>query len=264
MAAAAVLGTRELFVLARTAGVRPLAPLGILGAVVFPLGAWWMWGGFSLYLGGVSPAWIGSPAMPTPYVVALFALVVLTGTLWRRAPGDRPLAAGAITFLAPFYCGALPSFVLGIRYGTGPGRSWPATWAVFFPLAVTWICDTLAMFGGKALKGPKLAPVVSPGKTRSGAVSGVVGGILAGLVYAKLALEPSGFQLPLWQVLVFGLVLSVVAQIGDLAESLFKREAGVKDSGGLIPGHGGVLDRLDSLYFVLPVAAMLYRAFGVL
>ena len=120
------------------------------------------------------------------------------------------------------------------------------------------------MFGGKALKGPKLAPVVSPGKTRSGAVSGVVGGILAGLVYAKLALEPSGFQLPLWQVLVFGLVLSVVAQIGDLAESLFKREAGVKDSGGLIPGHGGVLDRLDSLYFVLPVAAMLYRAFGVL
>ncbi|MEZ4455578.1 MAG: phosphatidate cytidylyltransferase [Gemmatimonadales bacterium] len=67
-----------------------------------------------------------------------------------------------------------------------------------------------------------------------------------------------------WQALAFGLVCSVFAQVGDLAESLFKREAGVKDSSHLIPGHGGVLDRFDALYFVLPVAAMLYRAFGVI
>jgi phosphatidate cytidylyltransferase len=72
-----------------------------------------------------------------------------------------------------------------------------------------------------------------------------------------------GVEAPVWQLLVIAAVLTVVGQVGDLAESLVKREAGVKDSSQLIPGHGGVLDRLDSLYFVVPVAAALYRLLGV-
>jgi phosphatidate cytidylyltransferase len=73
-----------------------------------------------------------------------------------------------------------------------------------------------------------------------------------------------GISIPTWQLLAIAGTLSVVGQVGDLAESLFKREAGVKDSSTLIPGHGGVLDRFDSLYFVIPTAAALYRVFGVI
>ncbi|MEO8449625.1 MAG: CDP-archaeol synthase [Gemmatimonadota bacterium] len=258
------LGVSELFALARAQGIRPLAPLGIGAAAIFPLGVWWRYGGSFFYDNALN--WLGAASVLNsfPNLIAGWVLITLTATLARRTPTDRPTAVAAITFLGPLYCGALPAFLLGIRYAVGPGRSWPATWVVFFPLAITWICDTAAMYGGKVFKGPKLAPTVSPGKTRSGAVSGVVGGIVAALVYHRLALVPSGIVLPTLQIILFGAVLAVTAQVGDLAESLIKREAGVKDSSHLIPGHGGVLDRLDSLYFVIPVAAMLYQIMGVI
>jgi phosphatidate cytidylyltransferase len=135
---------------------------------------------------------------------------------------------------------------------------------VFFPLVVTWVCDTAAMFGGRTFGGPKLAPTVSPGKTWSGSTAGLVGGTLMAPLFGSLVLPRVGLAVPLWQLVVIAGVLSIIGQIGDLAESLFKREAGVKDSSHLIPGHGGVLDRLDSLYFVVPTAAVLYRWFGVI
>ncbi len=259
----AALGASELVGIARRQGTGPIGWLAVLVSALFPAGVWLLYGQ------GVPGAGFGvltwSVAAPSSwFVLALLVLLALSVTLAARAPTDRPLAAAATTVLIPLYCGALPSFVLGIRYGIGPPRHWPATWAVFFPLAVIWVCDSAAMYGGRMIGGPKLAPVVSPGKTRAGAVSGVIGGVVAAVLYDRLALAPSGFDVPLWQVVTMGLVLSVVGQIGDLAESLFKREAGVKDSSHLIPGHGGVLDRLDSLYFVLPVGAMLYRLFGVL
>jgi phosphatidate cytidylyltransferase len=135
---------------------------------------------------------------------------------------------------------------------------------VFYPLVVTWVCDTAAMFGGRAIGGPKLAPTVSPGKTRAGTVTGVVGALLVAPLFAGLVFPRVGVALALGPALAIALVLSVVGQVGDLAESLVKREAGVKDSSHLIPGHGGVLDRLDSLYFVVPAAAAMYHAFGVI
>jgi phosphatidate cytidylyltransferase len=91
-----------------------------------------------------------------------------------------------------------------------------------------------------------------------------LGAVVLAPVYGILVLARLGVSIPWWQLAVFGLVISGVGQIGDVSESLFKREAGVKDSGGFFPGHGGVLDRFDSLYWVLPTSLLLLRLYGTL
>jgi phosphatidate cytidylyltransferase len=127
---------------------------------------------------------------------------------------------------------------------------------VLFPLVLTWICDTFAYMVGSQFGGPKMAPVLSPNKTWSGAVGGAVSAIVAAGLLGQV-LNRLGWRFALVELLVLGLAVGIVAQVGDVAESLLKREAGVKDSSNLLPGHGGILDRLDSLYFVIPVYAAL-------
>ncbi|RAI40186.1 hypothetical protein CH341_24330 [Rhodoplanes roseus] len=128
---------------------------------------------------------------------------------------------------------------------------WGVT-AVFFLFAVVWVTDVLAYFGGRLIGGPKLAPSISPGKTWSGAVTGAAGGVLAGVVVAALAGLPN-----LLAVAALGLVLSCVSQAGDLFESAVKRRFGVKDSSRIIPGHGGLMDRLDGFLAAAGAAALL-------
>ncbi|MDQ3223180.1 MAG: phosphatidate cytidylyltransferase [Gemmatimonadota bacterium] len=250
-----VLATRELFDLAGRQGVRPARAFGFISTAA------------------LAPVAYGSLVAPDvrelvlaswPYLLAVWTIGLLTWALAVRSPADKPLEAVSVTLLAVVYTGALPAFLIGIRHLSHPERSWAGAWLVFFPLVVTWVCDTAAMFGGRALGGPKLAPTISPGKTRSGAASGVVGGLLVAPIFGSMVFPRVGLEVPLWQLLVLAGALSVVGQIGDLAESLFKREAGVKDSSHLIPGHGGVLDRFDSLYFVIPTAAAIYHLFGVI
>jgi phosphatidate cytidylyltransferase len=255
LALAGVLGARELFGLAARQNVRPIQPLGLLTAGLIPVLVY-----SALTRPELGP-WI---ARWWPYLPALWLILLLSWVLAVRPPTERPLSAASITLLTVTYTAVLPAFLLAIRHNQYSLRSWAGAWLVFFPLVVTWICDTAAMFGGRALGGPKLSPVVSPGKTRSGSVVGVVGGVLVAPVFALLIFPRVALEIPLWQLLLIAGVLSVVGQVGDLAESLFKREAGVKDSSNLIPGHGGVLDRFDSLYFVIPAAAALYRGFGVI
>jgi phosphatidate cytidylyltransferase len=114
--------------------------------------------------------------------------------------------------------------------------------AILFLFAVVWATDIAAYFVGRSLGGPRLAPAISPGKTQSGAIGGAVGGVIAGIALAAFA----GLgNLPLLALVAF--LLSVVSQAGDLFESWVKRRHGVKDSGSLIPGHGGVMDRVDGL-----------------
>ena len=250
-----VLGVRELFEFAERLNIRPSRPIGFATAALFaPLA----------YLVTVAPGVQAAVRDAWPYAAALWLVALLTWALAARRPTDRPLGAAAVTLFAPLYAGALLAFLVPIRHAAHDERSWAGAWLIFFPLVVTWVCDSAAMFGGRAMKGPKLAPSVSPGKTRSGSFAGVVGGLLTAVVFRYAVFPQVGVEAGLGELLVIAGALSVVGQVGDLAESLFKREVGVKDSGTLIPGHGGVLDRFDSLYFVVPVAAALYQLFELI
>lgn len=250
-AAAAVLGARELLGFAVRQGVEPLMRTGLLSAAALPV---------LVFLALTSvPSLVGSGWI----LAGLWLVALLTIVLARRSPAEHPLAATALTAFAVLYPAGLASFLLSIRHLRFGEQSWAGAWLVFFPLVVTWVCDTAAMFAGKAIGGRKLWPAISPGKTWSGSVAGVAFAMITVPVLNLAVLDRLGIALPIGQGLLFGLVLGIIGQVGDLAESLYKREVGLKDSSNLIPGHGGVLDRFDSLYFVLPVSAALYRLFGV-
>ncbi|HEX9894897.1 MAG TPA: phosphatidate cytidylyltransferase [Gemmatimonadales bacterium] len=255
VAIAGVLGTRELIGFARRQGMRPLAPAMLATAAGLPALAW--------------AANVGSGARELvdlwwPYAGAAWLILVLVATLARVAPNQRPLGSAAVTIFAPLYAAGLPAFLLTVRHSQHGGRSLPGAALVLFPLVTVWICDTVAMIVGRRLGGPKLAPTVSPGKTWSGTIGGFIGALAVGPVYRAAVFVPLGLNVSPWQALVMAAVIGSLGQVGDLAESLLKREVGLKDSSRLIPGHGGVLDRLDSLYFAIPLGAGLYRLFGVI
>jgi len=130
----------------------------------------------------------------------------------------------------------------------------PREW-IFVLFAIIWVGDTAAYYGGRALGRHLLAPQVSPKKTVEGAVAGLAGSVIAGAVGGGLVLHE-----PLTNTIVIAAVTAIAGQIGDLAESVLKRSAGVKDSSSILPGHGGILDRLDSLLFATPIFYWLLKA----
>ena len=252
LAVLGVLGAREVYDLARGQQIDPLDGIGLAAAAAIPLATYWA--------KGSETRW----AEPAIFLGALWVLAVLSLAMWLRGPKARPLPVVAITVFGALYASALPSFLIAIRHGANAGvKSWPLAALVLLPLVLTWICDTAAMAAGHAFGGPKLAPVLSPNKTWAGAIGGFCGAVAGALLLGGWVLPRVGLPLSVLQLILVGAVVGVVAQVGDVAESLLKREVGVKDSSHLIPGHGGVLDRLDSLYFVIPVAAGLYRLFGL-
>ena len=130
---------------------------------------------------------------------------------------------------------------------------------VLLPLLAAWGADTCALFTGMAFGNHKLAPVVSPKKTIEGAVGGVIGGALL-VVLASLLLNIFlELDMPIWTAVLLGGVGAVLGEIGDLSFSVIKRQTGIKDYGHIFPGHGGVLDRFDSVLFVAPFAEILFR-----
>lgn len=250
-----VLGTRELFDIAAKQGILAFRGTGLATAAIGPLLV------YHAIADAPARALVAANWM---FVAAAFVLLLLFEALRLRSPSERPLGAVAVTAFGVLYAGMLPTFILGIRHGAWPERSWAGATLVLFPLVVTWVCDTAAMFGGRAVGGPKLAPTISPGKTRSGGVAGLLGGAAVAPLFALWLFPMVGITIGVLPAIAVAVVLATLGQLGDLSESLFKREAGVKDSSTLIPGHGGVLDRFDSLYVVLPTAALCYRVLGLI
>jgi phosphatidate cytidylyltransferase len=256
VACAAAAGAWEFYrmVAGAGAGVRPFARTGIAIAGVLPI--------------LVHAQTLGVVRVPLTAGVFL-TLALLGASVWRRGVDGRPLLAVATTLLGVAYVAVPLSYGYALRnFPYAVGRA-AGTAVLLLPVLGTWASDVGAYFAGRAIRGPKLLPSVSPGKTVAGAVGGLVATAVVAVLYERYALRPYA-QLAFLpgRALAFGLAVSAAAQLGDLVESLLKREAGVKDSSNLIPGHGGVLDRVDSLLFVLPVSyvllgALLIPALGV-
>ncbi len=216
-----VLGLREMTWMLNKLGLRPSLWLALAGGLILTGGAY-------LY----------SDGYPGPTItIILFMHLIATVALYPR----YTLLDSAGTLMGTMYVGLLNYFYLL--------RMMPDGWVwLIFTLAGTWACDTTAYFVGKAFGKRRIAPVLSPKKTVEGAAGGLLGSSVIGCLFSFI--YPF---LPLGELLILGLVVGAAAEVGDLLESAFKRQAGVKDSSTLIPGHGGILDRIDSTLFTAPL-----------
>jgi len=186
------------------------------------------------------------------YIAIWFGLLVgLAGILLQHRLGGTRNAA-------PIWTAAGLAWIIGPCIGFVWLRSEPAgTATIFWLLAVVWAIDTAAYIAGKTIGGPKLAPRISPKKTWAGLIGGLLAAILVGLAAALIVGSDK-----IWQIALLSGALAIVEQIGDMAESFAKRRFGVKDSGNLIPGHGGLLDRLDGMLAVVVAVVILSLVTG--
>ena len=226
-AVAASIAASELVLMFGTVGVGEVIGIAVAGAI--PLMASF---GQS---GDLLPGWSG-------LALAGATVALLTTFLFRREPLEQIPRAVSIVTLSWVYCGLLVASLVGLRLRFGVG------W-VILAFVTTWANDTAAYFAGHAFGRHKLFERISPKKTWEGFGGGVLGSVAGALVTRWLLLRG---ELGVGGAIVIGLGAAVLGPLGDLAESMIKRAAGVKDSSRIIPGHGGLLDRIDALLFVAP------------
>lgn len=236
----------EFYRLAEQRGVRPFIAAGaVLATLPILLAAW-----FEMPADAAAWSW---------RIFVASALLLATAVIFLRGVQGAPLAVTAVTLFGALFTGGTLAYALFLRempmvHHNEEWSAWVGPALLAFPLILTWLNDTFAYFGGRKWGKRKLIPSVSPGKTVAGALSGLIGTTLAAALYVHLVFDAwLGIHLSVFFGALVGLIASPAAQVGDLAESLLKREAGVKDSGALLPGHGGILDRFDSLFFTIPV-----------
>jgi phosphatidate cytidylyltransferase len=256
---AAVLAFSEYCGIARALGV--FVPAGIGGvAVVLVACAMWLDGRPA---DGLTMSGTASLQSNHAYLVLMAGMIVAGGmSIARGAPTPGALADAAATLLAPIYIGMPLGALAAMRgaIGTDAVRSdyggpfGDGRVVVFVLLLVIVISDSAQYYCGRAFGRRKLSPAISPKKTVEGAIGGVVFGTLAMTIAGHYI-----FRSPMWMLALLGGAISLLGIVGDLFESLLKRSAGVKDSSNLIPGHGGVLDRIDSWLFAAPVYYVFVR-----
>jgi phosphatidate cytidylyltransferase len=226
-------GTREFLGLLRHAEFRPPAPVVTAAAVLLP---WWV------YWGDASLLWAYGVAVP---------VVVLGATVLRGQPRHSLRDAAASLLTVAYVAGLFGHLVLLRELPESRGGSSQQGFAlVVLVFILVWVTDTGAYLVGSLWGRHRLAPGISPGKSVEGAVGAAVLTAMAGAVCAVTFLDD--LLSPLSGA-ILGLVASLAGLVGDLVESMFKRDAGIKDASNIIPGHGGVLDRFDSVLFVGPL-----------
>ncbi len=250
------LGMHELYSLIETKGARPHRAFGLCAGIALPV-----------------IAYFGNEYQATLAMTATLLGVMVAEV--RKEEISEALASISGTFFGVFYVGWLLSHAIPLRnFDRVVASKWgeeaaaaldPQTGAflVVFVVATVVACDAGAYFSGRAFGRRKLAPRISPGKTLEGALGGIVGGVAVALICKTLfaiVWPPLDDVLP-WSIVVpIGILLSIAGIIGDLVESMLKRDAAIKDAGALLPGMGGVLDRLDSALLALPL--MYYLLLG--
>jgi len=237
---AVILALGEFYQLASEADCQPARPLGYIAGLLVV-------GCFVLD----KPVWIVA-------ILATLVIASLAAGLTRPQEMNRSLATAGATVLGVVYVGLLAGFLAGVRMiPDTPSLSHLPSKLITLFLAMVMMTDTGAYYTGRALGRHKLAPRISPGKTVEGAVGGFIAAVIAGPLCRVLFFP----QLPLLDSFLLGASIGILGQVGDLAESMLKRGSGVKDSSHLLPGHGGMLDRLDSILFCAPLIYYYSRFF---
>jgi phosphatidate cytidylyltransferase len=225
IAAAALAGTYEFYHIANFDRREPLLYLGLLWSLALVL----------------SPHYRNPDVLP---IVITDTMLISLICLLLRPSREKTFRDWAWTIVGALYVGWMLSYWLSLR-GFEDGLNW-----VYLAMLTTFANDTGAFFIGRARGRHKLAPAISASKTWEGAVGGLICAILGAVVIATVLNLISPFTFRYWQIILLGFLVGLFAQLGDLVESLLKRNMGVKESGNLLPGHGGILDRFDSLIFV--------------
>jgi len=233
VAIAALLGVIEFYALVARREWHPLTFFGTLWTLFFIFNAYYApkYSSNNIYI------------LVTSALIASAVALSLVWVLVSRSSGEKVMVSWAASVAGIFYMGWLLSYwvlIMNSYGGDWNGRDW-----VILALFSTFAVDTSAYFIGRAWGRHKMAPTVSPGKTWEGAIGGLVGAIVA-VVALALILD---IDISYSEMVVVGVLIAVFAQLGDLAESKLKRSMGAKEASNLIPGHGGILDRLDSIVF---------------
>ncbi len=281
VALASALGLHEYYRLAQARGMKPQVTAGLVFGVCFnaiflydklryTIVGWLVGHGVS----------VPFPSMTQLFLIVLLFFVLIVFLVELFSHSGAALANIAVTLTGVLYVSVFLGSMVGIRelfvpddfpfysYFNLVGSVVPPElvnrvyrWGALTVIAVfasIWVCDSLAYFVGRKYGKHKLFERVSPNKTWEGAIAGFVGAVAAFLIAGALVLPYASFA----DSLICGCIVGIFGQLGDMVESLLKRDAGVKDSSALIPGHGGVLDRFDSLIFAAPVAYFYLSAIG--